>query len=296
MTNLEEKEQHLLANEYKFLCENANDAMKLPKNADVGESWKKVDSSSPHRSNFKGVLYRKGDQYALCFVGTDKFSIKDHGANLKMGITGTSQQIEDAKAFAERMSKKYSLTSSNTVSIGHSEGGTEATHVGIKNNFKTITFNAFGASKREFKGNYDDLVTNYRDPHDPVSKLHANVGKTYITPTTQNKFMKTTPFGSVQSHGINNMGDCDTAIPLEEYKQKNPMFLDKITEAEITREDIAQMDSDLFRVYESELDERLKNNQIFSANQLVGSDKVVYVNSYTRDDGTKVSGYYRRLA
>ena len=167
--------------------------------------------------------------------------------------------------------------------------------MGAKYGNETVTFNAFGVSKRKLKGNYDDLVTNYRDPHDPISKMHANVGKTYITPSTQNKFMKTTPFGSVQSHGIKNMGDCDRAIPLEEYKEKNPMFLDKITEAEITREDIAQMDSDMFKIYETEIDERLKNNQIYSKAQLSNSRGVIYVNSYTRDDGTRVSGYYRRI-
>lgn len=293
--NLKEKEQHFLANEYKILCKEGDEmSKKNQKGEDTSNGWKVVDNNRDN-SNFKGVLYRKDDKYVLCFVGTDKFSIKDHGANLKMAITDSNQQIEDAKSFADRMKVEYSLTPSNTVSIGHSEGGTEATHVGIANNFKTVTFNAFGVSKRELKGNYDDLVTNYRDPHDPISKMHANVGKTYITPSTQNKLMKTTPFGSVQSHGIKNMGDCDRAIPLEEYKEKNPMFLDKITEAEITREDIAQMDSDLFRIYETEIDARLKNNQIYSKAQLSNSSGVIYVNSYTRDDGTRVSGYYRRI-
>ena len=98
------------------------------------------------------------------------------------------------------MQKEYGLNSENTQSIGHSEGGTEATVVGIQYGLKTTTFNAYGVGGDyvDKNKNYDDLVTNYRDPHDPVSKLRANIGTTYITPNTQNWFMSTTPFGSVQ--------------------------------------------------------------------------------------------------
>ncbi len=282
------------ANEYKFLCAQSNAMVKRRNGIDVGEGWVKVDSSPKSRSNFKAVLYQKGDNYAICFVGTDKFSAKDHGANLKMGITGNSKQIEDARKFAEKMMTEYNLTPQNTVSIGHSEGGTEATHVGLENGLRTVTFNAYGVHKSKLPKDADvNLVTNYRDAHDPVSKMHANVGTTYITPSTQNGFMAKTPFGSIQSHGINNMGDCDNAVPLQEYKKQNPLFLDKISDAEITRENIVQMDRDVFSVYEPEIDNRMHNNEIKTSAQLVSSGSV-YVEGYTRSDGTKVSGYYRK--
>lgn len=186
------------ANEYKELCAQANGMMKKRKGENVVNGWAKIDSSPRIKSNFKAVLYQKDDQYALCFVGTDKFSIKDHGANIKMGVTGNSKQIIDAQEFAQKMMKKHDLNPQNTVSIGHSEGGTEATHVGLENGLKTITFNAYGVQKSKLPKGVDfSLVTNFRDPHDPVSKMHANVGTTYITPSTQNGFMSKTPFGSV---------------------------------------------------------------------------------------------------
>lgn len=269
--------------------------MKKPKGANAGDGWVKIDSSPKARSNFKGVLYQKGNQFAICFVGTDKFSAKDHEANLKMGITGNSKQIEDAREFAEKMRTEHNLTSQNTVSIGHSEGGTEATYVGLENGLKTITFNAYGVHKSKLPQDADlNLVTNYRDAHDPVSKMHANVGTTYITPSTQTGFMAKTPFGSIKSHGINNMGDCDNAILLQEYKKQNPWFLDKVSDAEITREDVSSMDGDLFSVYEQEIDNRLSANQINPSAQLVSAENV-YVKGYTRDDGTEVKGYYRRI-
>lgn len=269
MTIFFKRNNHGLANEYKFLCEEADEMIKKPEDFEVGLGWRKVESYKDPRSNFKGVLYEKNGQYAICFVGTDKWSYKDHGANLKMATTGESRQIKEAKTFANKMSAKYGLNSQNTVSIGHSEGGTEATVVGVENNFKTVTFNAYGISKKQLETNkdYTNLVTNYRDPHDPISKLHENIGTTYITPSTQNKFMKVTPFGFMQSHGLKNMGDCDNSIPLEQYKRQNPMFLNKISDKEITREEIGKMDSDLFKVYEKEIDSRVATNRIKSSSE-----------------------------
>lgn len=291
----EVKMAQISANEYKELCAQANVMMKKPKGEKVGYGWVKVDNSPKTRSNFKAVLYQKGDDYAICFVGTDKFSAKDHGANLKMGITGDSKQIQNAKEFAQKMRKDYGLTSQNTVSIGHSEGGTEATYVGLENGLRTFTFNAYGVNKSKLPKEANlNLVTNYRDAHDPVSKMRANVGTTYITPSTQNGFMAKTPFGSIQSHGIKNMGDCDNAIPLQEYKKQNPWFLDKVSDAQVTRENIAQMDSDLFSVYEPEINERMKNNEIYTSTQFA-SVGGIYVKGYMRNDGTKVSGYYRKV-
>lgn len=72
--------------------------------------------------------------------------------------------------------------------------------------------------------------------------------------------MSKTPFGSIQAHGIGNMGDCNNSIPLEQYKKHNPRFIDKISAKEISREDIAEMNSDLFKVYEKEIDKKMENN------------------------------------
>lgn len=256
--------KHAMANEYKILCSEANKMVKMKNGSVTSNGWTKVDGEYDRRSNFKGVLYEKDGQYALCFVGTDRFSAKDWGANAKMALTGESKQIELAQEFAERMLDKPGLNSENTESIGHSEGGTEATVVGVKYGLKTTTFNAYGVGGDyvDKNKNYDDLVTNYRDPHDPISKLKENVGTTYITPNTQNWFMSTTPFGSVQSHGIDNMGDCTQSVPVNEYKKSHPLFINKITDVDITRQDIANMEPELFKIYESEIDNRLANNQI----------------------------------
>lgn len=262
-------ERKTTANDYKILCSEANKMLKMKNGSITSNGWYKIDGEQDRKSNFKGVLFEKDGQYAICFVGTDRTSTKDWGANFKMATTGNSRQIEIAKNFTNTMRRKHYLNNENTISIGHSEGGTEATEVGVENAFKTITFNAYGISKKHLSPyqNYDNLVTNYRDPHDPVSKLKSNIGTTYIVPSTQNSIMSKTPFGSIQAHGINNMGDCNNAIPVKEYKKSNPLFIDKISDKDISRQDIKEMDSNLFRIYEKEIDNRLANNQIKSSKE-----------------------------
>lgn len=77
------------------------------------------------------------------------------------------------------------------------------------------------------------------------------------------------------------------SLPVEEYKKRNKLFLDKISDAEITREDIAQMDSKLFALLEPEIDERLKNRQILPSSYIPRS---LYIGN-----GGNTRGYYRRM-
>ncbi len=280
--------KHAMANEYKILCSEANSMVKMKNGAVTSNGWTKVDGEYDRPSNFKAVLYEKNGQYALCFVGTDRFSAKDWGANAKMALTGDSEQIRQARNFAKEMKETYALNAENTESIGHSEGGTEATVVGIQYGLQTTTFNAYGVGKK-YSGtgkNYDNLITNYRDPHDPISKLRENVGTTYITPNLQNEFMSKTPFGSVHAHRIDDMGDCKQAVPVDDYKKSHPFFINKISDTDISRQDIANMDSDLFKVYEKEIDNRMANNRIFDFRQ----EKMLNKNSSDRGNGNPSEG------
>ena len=60
----------------------------------------------------------------------------------------------------------------------------------------------------------------------------------------------------------------------------------------------ANLKMDTGGVYESELDERMADNKIPSraeAHEKSLKGESVYVEEYTKADGTKVSGYYRRI-
>lgn len=66
-----------------------------------------------------------------------------------------------------------------------------------------------------------------------------------------------------------------------------------------TREEVGRMSKEEFAKHEKEIDAQTKVfNGTMPTNgdlqrEAMTSGRVVYVNSYTRSDGTKVSGYYR---
>ncbi len=64
-----------------------------------------------------------------------------------------------------------------------------------------------------------------------------------------------------------------------------------------TTEDIAKMSTDEFLAVEDIINNQIKNKIAIpksEANQGVTQGSYIYISGYTRDDGTKVSGYYRR--
>ena len=285
------------ADEYKELCAQANDMCKnsVPQGTNAGNGWVKVDHRYDQNSNCKVVLYKKGEQYAVCFVGTDKREKrKDWGANLKMAFTGSSKQIKKAQEFMRELIDDNNLNYKNTVSIGHSEGGTEATHIGLYFGFKTFTYNAFGISRKYINKDvdYSDWVFNFRDRNDPVSKMRKNIGSTYILRETQADTWL--PFGTKKAHGIDNMPSCKNAIPIDEYKKYKRSFVDSIDDLAITGENVDLMAKEgLFDLYEPILMEKLSKGELYRERDIRSG--LVKVSAYTRDDGTHVEGYYRRL-
>lgn len=225
------------------------------------------------KSNFKAVAYTKDNEIVICFVGTDPRSIKDHGANLKMGIGKPSRQMDKALAFAQRLKEKFG-NQYIIETAGHSEGGSEAIYVGLMLGLKTYTYNAFPLppkilnyiKSRGGSTDYKKYIVNYRDAHDPISKLFTpHVGRTYITQSTQSKFMRTTPLGSKAAHGIVNMGSCETAMPIEEFKKANPWFVDTVGFSEFTQKYIPDIyNAGLMDIYTPYIQEYINSGDIFN--------------------------------
>lgn len=227
-SNILVEEKHKKANEYKNLCIFAEDAIKFPNNAKVFGKWIKKESFHEEKTNFKGILYSNGTEYVICYIGTDSKSVKDHIENIVMGVFGKSMQMRIANYFYKKCKEEFGFYDDNLTLIGHSEGGTEASYVGVKNNVKVVTFNPYGLSAKLYdKGfDYSNLITNYRDEADFVSKLKKNIGAVYIVPSVINQCLLKHYLGSIKSHKINNFGDCEKAISLEEYKKQHPYFID----------------------------------------------------------------------
>ena len=144
-----------------------------------------------------------------------------------MGIFGKNMQMRIADYFYKKCKEKFGFYNDQLTLIGHSEGGTEATYVGVINKIKTVTFNPFGLSSKlyEKSSDYSKLITNYRDESDLVSKLKGNIGRTFIVPSIVRQCLIKRILGSIKSHKISNFGDCEKAIPIEEYINLHPFFI-----------------------------------------------------------------------
>ncbi len=224
-----------------------------------------------------------------------------------MGIDNVTRQMKNANTFFDKIQKNYA-NSYNIAIAGHSEGGSEAIYVGLLNNTKVYTYNAFPLGNdilnkiAESGGStdYNNLIVNYRDAHDPISKLfNQHIGQTYIVESQQNKFMAKTPFGLKAAHSLVNMGSCQGAIPLEQYKKENPWFIDTIKLVKFTNKTIDSISkAGLYDIYEPEIMERLKVNEIISdsnANQMVEEGQLTYISGYQKQGGSITDGYYEQL-
>jgi len=91
---------------------------------------------------------------------------------------------------------------------------------------------------------------------------------------------------------LKNVNNCKT--DLSGYK--NPLTGNNRI---FTREEVGQMSKEEYSKYEKEIDAQMEYfNGIMPTNEDLAQEAsngggVVYVNSYTRSDGTKVKAYYR---
>ncbi|MDD3238126.1 MAG: hypothetical protein PHV37_08540 [Candidatus Gastranaerophilales bacterium] len=303
-----EKQKHQKAEDYKSLCLITSDVAQ-GKKVNLPDGWVLRDTRYIRESNFKAATFQNGKDFVSCFAGTDPKNIKDQGANLKMGVLEKpSKQMKEAIKYLQYIKEKVPFVS-NLISAGHSEGGTESIVSSLVCDVQSVTFNAFmpsfnllqNVADSEHKNLNTSLVTNYRDPLDPVSKLkNPDVGTTYIVENNWHKMMATSPFGYKKAHALKNMGNCQNAILKNEYKEINPRFMDKILNVQFTHSDVKDIsDAGLFDTYESELMSRLQNNNIvpddFARMQAFSGD-LIYVDGYVRADGTEVRGYFRHRA
>ena len=218
---------HEKANIIKNLCLKLEEALNKNDGEEIFKGWKKLDGFRETRTNFKGILYSNGAEYVICYAGTDSKSIKDHIENIVMGIFGKTLQMRIANYYYKKCKEKFGFYNDNLTLAGHSEGGTEASYAGIKNRVKVVTFNPYGLSRKLYdtRADYSNLITNYRDASDLVSKLKENPGRTYIVPTTVKQCFIKRLFGSIKSHRLENLGDCQDSVPLEEYRENHPCFI-----------------------------------------------------------------------
>ena len=280
------------------------------------KDWIKFDE---HKSNngFYGEAFYKNGIILIALRGTNISELGDIASDRSMTTKHVPSQYVDAQKFYKQIASKFS--NEKIVFTGHSLGGSLAQLMGAEMGSETVTFNAYGigdliqkdnvkgTNNRNY-GNIDDTVFN--------ANLKNQFGKTYIIGSKEKSpyltSSDTTGYKSGQypmkKHSIENMGNLEDAV---EYKKPeelgsnllkanvsydiNARDIDK--KRVITREEIAKMSKDEFERNENFINQQLKLGNIMSkaqADEKVKTGDLIWVNSYNRDDGTKVCGYYRR--
>lgn len=141
-----------------------------------------------------------------------------------------------------------------------------------------------------------------------MKNLYRQLGKIYIT-GANNSFYPNDFYLKEKNknldfyhHFIEHMGDISEAIEynpfvLNGYIEKNVNYKDIDKKRIITREELAQMPLDKYSEQEEFIHELLNLGNIMSqreAEQRFNSGELIWVDDYYRDDGTHVSGYFRR--
>ena len=278
----------------------------------IPNDWIKV-SEYDKKSGFHGEAFYKKGKVVIAIRGTDEVVndlIKEDIGHLAM--KKLPNQYVDAQKFYEKVKKDF--PKQEILFTGHSLGGSLAQLMSNKTGHETVTFNAYGV-RDILQGNVrDDLenIRNYGNIDDSTYNLNLNnqLGNTYIIGYGKgSEYITKSPEGEYvggtklrKHHLIETMGDLEDAVKykpnhLEGRVNMNIDFKDIDTNRIFTNEEIGQMSTDEYSRLENFINQQVAAGKVMPeahAKQQVQAGNLIYVNSYTRDNGTEVSGYYRR--
>lgn len=277
----------------------------------IPKDWIKV-SEFDKKSGFHGEAFYKNGKVVIAMRGTDEFVndfVKEDIGHLVM--KKLPNQYADAQKFYEKVKKDF--PNQEIVFTGHSLGGSLAQLMSNKTGHETVTFNAYGV-RDILQGNVRDNldnIRNYGNVDDSTYNLNLRnqLGQTYVIGYGKDsEYITKSPEGDYlggtklwQRHFTETMGNLEDAV---EYK---PSYLEGQVNMDIdfkdfdnnrvfTNEEIGEMSTDEFERLKSFINQQVAAGKVMpdaQARQQVQTGNLIYVNSYTRSDGTEVKGYYR---
>lgn len=206
----------------------------------------------------------------------------------------------------EDINNKYD----NVSVAGYSLGGSLAQIVCNETGAEGITFEAYGVGDI-VKPKYTTQIINFGNENDPIYKINIQnqLGVNYIIPDSDSSFESGK---SISKHMPNHIGDISKATKQEDLfikAQQNKYVLDRYNK-KYYDENLLDPSNRIF--YENEMkikdmdkatlkqfvDQYYDNNYSFPKREELDIrsklGELIYVDSYERSDGTKVSGYYRK--
>ena len=276
------------------------------------------------QNGFHADVYKKQNNIMLVFRGTDLNNglvegAKDMFANVQIVMRKFPNQLNHAR----NLYKYYKQNENNSKIIltGHSLGGSIAQALGAETGAETVTFAAYGiANTHSPSFKYTNNITNYGNSQDPVfvGNIDAQLGKTILLNTNieANQLTKTHQKSysiNFNPHYMQNFGDLSNGIEYKkeifeddrapvfkigaEYNDYNPdeIFDTKnrvLYKGEINIDDLEE-GTPLYDLYLDNLVDISPMPTKKEVDKRVRIGELIYVKDYTREDGTKVSGYYR---
>lgn len=276
--------------------------------------WKRIKTKSNVLTGFRAGVYKKDNNIIIVYRGTD--SVMDViVSDSDMIENRVPSQIHDARKFYKEIRQAY--PNCKIIFTGHSLGGSNAQVMGSETGCETITFSAYGTGNLNgTRAIYSENITNYGNAKDAVyiSNIDNQIGKTIVLNSGINDseyiVKSDEPLDKlrVSPHMLENYGDLSQGV---EYKKEGTAPLFK-TGVEYVDYDDSIFDTQNRILYKGEinpleLDEKSPLYDLYmdqwidrkpmpskeELNKRTRIGELIYVQDYTRSDGTKVSGYYR---
>ena len=275
------------------------------------EGWKTIKIGGykqEHGLNVK--IYKKDNKVVMAMSGTNLISPLDDKNSLEIiKTTKIPRQFYSAEKMYQTIKKVY--PDADIEFVGYSLGGSLANLMSHYTGKPSTAIAPIG-SKHIAKANpeifkYDDSkIDTYGFKNDSFYHFGngKQSGKIHNLPIYNLNPLSTHLLGNYQKQvDVGLSRDIDNIKYRHNGQIKNFQtytgFAAPINDGNtfFATEDIAKMSTDEFLAVEDIINNQIKNKIAVpksEANQKVAQGAYIYISGYTRDDGTKVSGYYRR--
>ena len=268
-----------------------NSKIALPK------GWEYIGTSINNETGFRCDVYKKGNDIAISFAGTDIKSIHDIENDALMGLGAFPSQLNNANDLYKQIITKY--PNENIIFTGHSLGGSLAQLMSAKTGDRAVTFNAYGTGNILLRDGYTNLsnmnITNYGNYNDYIFGMNYQnqPGKTFVLSENSN-LDSNKIYGAnleigfhnpITAHDWKNIGALKNAVEIEpsiNFKNNttpvfkaniqeniylnqspNPVLKGSVEEnvystPKFTKEDIAKMSTQDFQKNEKQIMKQLR--------------------------------------
>lgn len=287
----------------------------------IPKDWVRFSERDNESTGFHAETFYKKGTVVISMRGTDPFSYQDIILNdMAMGTNNLPIQYIDAINYYNEIQQTFQ--NSKIVFTGHSLGGSLAQLMGNLTGNEAVTFNAYGVGNL-LNGNinYENSknIRNYGNINDLVFMMNFDnqLGHTQVINSSfDDDFYLTKGYNGsypqgghdLVHHKIEHMGNLENSASYVSPEEIESMILfggvnldidlrNLDTERIITNEEIKQMSNEEFSQNENFINQQLMAGNIMTemqAKEQLKAGNLIWVNSYTRADGTEVNGYYRR--